>query len=557
MATILTKTFSYQQPNAVSIALDEPDVSANVWRMTIKAKIGADYQRVGPQIDTIPPSLSGQGGARVIALASVPGVTEWEVTAETAANLQPGSIEVTAALELLNIPPPLVIVEGNPVPSPPLPVAGPANIAYVATPENGGNNATAAVGNLTKPYATFGAALAALALLPAAQRPGVLVAAGGTYLEEVFIQAGAELNGLVMIADGEVTIDSTTLGDALTVGAPSIAAAQAFQSFTMQGKWILRADGTQAINLQGLPDVAGGDHMGNPKVGGIQLRGVHVRDGNVNLAFASMLVFDDVTFANTSALAQVTNVSLLVLKNGTNFPNVQHSYNPTIDFDTLLPNLGIEVEAGCSVRNVEALGATKIAVAKGASMGAFDGTAWAAFLGVAPIYDEAPAIVMHGEASGNHDWIVPDEGAGAAVTVVDYEGGIYDGEMTGEKSAGVSRITPNLSMGSFSSVLDFTGLLDVELRKADYEPGNLSLAGGATADQSVQSVTANSAVGVQAVVWPFPYPAGVTDYTVSIQPNAVGGFAADPFISGISDTGFNVTATAAVSFTFTATRAGG
>lgn len=558
MATTLTKTIPYQpQDNSIVVALDEPDGSLNVWLVTVKAKIGTDFQRVGAQFETIAPGLSLQGGERVIALASLAGVTEWQVTAVTAANAQPGSLEVTAGPEALNVPPPLYIVEGVPVPVPPLPVAGPQNIAYVATAANGGNNATAEVGNITRPFSTFAGALSALGGLPVGQRPPVIMAAGGVYNEVVNVGAGAPLNGLVMIADGEVTVDSTGIGDALVISGATLAECQAFQSFTMQGKWILRASGANAINIQGLPDPTGSVHMGDAKVGGIQLRGVWVRDGNLIARYASTILFDDVQFFNVAPIAEIENVSQFIVKNGSRLPDIEHTYDPTVDFDTLAPSRGLLVEAGSEVQGVRAIGASKVRVEKGCRMAALNATAWAVFVSAAPAFDESPAIVVHGEANGNHTFVCPDEGASATATVVDYEQAAFNGNLTGSKVAGASRIAPQLGQGGFSGLLDFTGLLDVDLKKAKYSPTSLATAGGATVDQSSQEVTANSAAGAVVVPLPHAFPAGITDYTVSAQPNAVGGFAADPFFTLLTETDFTVTATAVVSFTFTITRNGG
>ena len=141
------------------------------------------------------------------------------------------------------------------------------------------------------------------------------------------------------------------------------------------------------------------------------------------------------------------------LQGGSTLQDVSVSVDPTQDIDTQVqpsPPLGLLVGAGCRVGDVVATGAPRIEVQDGASMGGFDGLAWAEFFSAAPpTFDAAPLLRMFGRAEGDHDWVVPAESAGLQHTEVSYRGADYTGDMAGSKPAGVSRVFCDLLNGAF------------------------------------------------------------------------------------------------------------
>ena len=225
MPTIITQEIPAQAiDNGISVALYniEPDASVNVWAVRVEGRFGNNWCRVGPVFSTLAPSVTGQGGARVICTAMLDGVSQWRVVAETPANLQPGEVYITAGPQPITIPGgALVIIEGSAGPTPGGGTEA-QNVAWVATTLNGGDDATGLLGRQDKPFSTINAAINPCLALSLNEVPSVVRVAGGYYVQEVFIPAQAKLNGLSLVADGQVTVDATTLpGIPLAIAAAS------------------------------------------------------------------------------------------------------------------------------------------------------------------------------------------------------------------------------------------------------------------------------------------------------------------------------------------------
>lgn len=109
------KLFQFQPGSAasdsVAVALVEPDLSTEVWTVVVEAFVDGGWVQVGPAVVTVAPSVSGSSGARIVALATMPGVLEWRATATPAGGgscalaFVSGPAMVTTGAILVNVDP--------------------------------------------------------------------------------------------------------------------------------------------------------------------------------------------------------------------------------------------------------------------------------------------------------------------------------------------------------------------------------------------------------------------------------------------------------------------
>lgn len=203
----LTKSIAVGTPAdyLLMVALIEPDNSAAVWSVEVRAQVGGEFVRVGAPITTKAPAVSGLSGRRLVAIGDLPS-GEWQVVAT------PTPPEASAEL-LLSLAPgqidggPLVNVE-NPS-SGPSPTPGPGDqadtILWVAP---NGNDSTAVKGNMSASYGTLQGALDAM------EEGDIISVAAGTYTGNLVLPVNK--NVTIIGADPSTVTLTAEAGDVVT-----------------------------------------------------------------------------------------------------------------------------------------------------------------------------------------------------------------------------------------------------------------------------------------------------------------------------------------------------
>lgn len=236
----------------LAIGLDEPDGSTVAWVVTVFAQIGeAGYFRAGPPVVTTPPATSGFPGKRLVALAGVPGASSWRVDARPAVISSPGALTLSAAQDLggvLGVTP----ADG---PSGGGTGGGPATAVWVDGV--GGDDATAAAGDVSKPAKTIGKGLA---LASALGISAVVEVYPATYNEAVAIDVGTlPLMGVVLAFQGAsvwTSPDGTPQLEALSTLIADNAKLQGLQ--VLGPVTFRRSDNGTAVRVVGASDTTAG-----------------------------------------------------------------------------------------------------------------------------------------------------------------------------------------------------------------------------------------------------------------------------------------------------------
>lgn len=324
MPTTLTKPFFLAQ-GALTVALVEPDSSSNAWDVSVSAKVGPTVYQVG-KLTTRPPG-SSRPGARVIALATLPGVTEWIVTATTAAATQPGSLELSGSLTSgeLDLTTTFVNVETPPTPSG---GGGPATVAWVSSV--GGSDSAGSVGG--SPFATIGAAVLAASALGV---PVCVKVAPGSYPENVAIDTAAHpLRGITLEAQGDVRwlpASGSPGSPQLAVTASTLAANAALTSLSVLGFRFIRTDGLAAVQVSGTPNPARGTSA-CPPLRPFSLLGCAFEDATWELSYLGRFLVSPTS--QTLSGPHVDNANLIETCCGGEVSgearNIRHNYQPNL-----------------------------------------------------------------------------------------------------------------------------------------------------------------------------------------------------------------------------------
>jgi len=310
--TLATKVFPCSDEKPVAIGLEQPDASVVPVDLTIKAKVAGQILTLSRAVIPAPTSETpSRGGRRLVAYADVPGASEYTVVAQT---VGPEALAVDIASGIvvpcvMNAP---VVYLQPATPVPPLGNTQPALYAWVA---NNGDDATASVGDITKPYLTIGAAAAAArALSPS--RVSLLVCPG-SYKENVSLDANAGLlANFSIIGLGKVRWGGGIAPCLRAFNSGLPVANQNFSNWSIENIEMTRDDGGNAIAIEGAADLGTNPSLFSANFGGLTLKGCNIKNSGFFFRFAGLIVLFQCTQSGGAVLPTVDTCQVFAVSSG-------------------------------------------------------------------------------------------------------------------------------------------------------------------------------------------------------------------------------------------------
>lgn len=309
---LVTKVFPCSDEKPVSIGLEQPDGSIVPVDLTIKAKVAGRVLTLARAVIPAPTSETpSRGGNRLVAYADVPGASEYVVVAQTV-GVEALAVDVAAGIVVpcaMNAP---VVYLQPATPVPPVGNTQPSLYAWVA---NNGDDTTAAVGDISKPYRTIGAAVvAARALSPS---PVSILVCPGTYPENVVVDAAAGTFGnLSIVGLGKVKWLGGILPclRAFNTGLPL--ANQNLFNWEISGIEFRRDDGGNALAVEGAADLGTDPSLFSANTGGLVLQNCRLPGAAFFFRFAGLIVLDRCVQDGGAVNPTVDTCTAFVVNNG-------------------------------------------------------------------------------------------------------------------------------------------------------------------------------------------------------------------------------------------------